>query len=91
MAFKLVATHVPTGEVEEFGPWEVDPDPLRATAMSSFAHGFVCGLFTKAHGVGFDAADLDVQVAEVPGPNALFGQVVAEASASVTRADGSAD
>lgn len=88
MAFKLTATHRPTGEVEEFGPWDDDPDPARAAHLMTFANGFVCGLFTKSHGVGFDPADLDVQLVVLPDANSIVGHLVAEASATVTHADG---
>lgn len=88
MAFKLIGTHKPSGEVEEFGPWEVGSDPQRALALTSFAHGFVLGLFTKVHGVGFNPEDVSIQVVEVPGENNVLGQIVAEASAMVTHADG---
>lgn len=88
MAIKLIATHKPTGETEEFGPIEVPADPQEALALSSYAHGFVHGLFTKRHGAGFDPEDLDVQVVAVSDANSVVGQLVAEASATVTRADG---
>lgn len=90
MAFKLVATHKPTGEVEEFGPWEAPAEPQKAVAVHSYALGFVHGLFTKHQGVGFDPADLEVAVVPVGAlsPNHLSGALVAEASATVTRADG---
>jgi hypothetical protein len=95
MAFKLLATHLPTGNVQEYGPWEANANPMVAAAHVSFAQGFVCGFNSCQYGPdNYKPQDLTFEVIEVPdepqGANTV-GQVEAYASASVTHADGTTD
>jgi hypothetical protein len=91
--FKLKALHVPSQEFIEYGPWDTDPDPVKAHGQLSFAYGFICGWhsnFTQGQG---EPSDLAFEVIEIPDepPTAIVGVVTAYASATVTHADGTTD
>lgn len=90
---KLVALHVPSQETLEYGPWEVDEDPTKALWKEAFVHGFMAGVHAaRTEGMG-DPEDMTYEVVEVepPGGNNIVGVLTAEASASVTHADGTVD
>lgn len=86
MAFKLKVTHKPSGHVEEVGPWPTSPE------LVWFAQGFVRGTYAERFkDEGHDPADVELEAIDVPEPNTLNATFVAEASASVTHADGTVD
>jgi HEXXH motif-containing protein len=90
-SFKLTALHVPSQEILEYGPWEADPDPLKASVQASFAHGFICGFHSRATAGEGPPEDLaEFTIVEVPAepPTNVVGVLRAEASATVTHADG---
>lgn len=84
MGFRLRVTHTPTGFTEELGPWPSTPE------MLWFAQGFVRGSYAERFGdvSGHDPADVVVEVQEESPNDNTVAQLVAEASATVTRADG---
>lgn len=85
-AFKLKITHKPSGTVEELGPWPTTPE------MLWFAQGFVRGTYAERFKeFGHDPADVELEVFDAPPPNAVVASLVAEASATVTHADGTVD
>lgn len=90
-AFKVQVTHKPTGIIEEFGPWEDNPDPNLQFAHTTFVHGFIAGLYAERYGVTHQPEDLDIEVIADITENQIVSHFVAEASASVTHADGSTD
>jgi hypothetical protein len=94
--FKLRATYKPTGEVLEYGPFEHNEgdDPQKLTSTVLFAQGFVCGtLFERTQTevtpetIEFSLVGVDYQ----PTGTAVLGSLQAEATASVTHADGTTD
>lgn len=90
MAFMLKATNKRTGGKSEYGPWPADANPMVAAARLSFAQGFVCGV-NAALNPESAPDELDFEVVEVSEDTNVVGQLVAEAAASVTHADGTTD
>lgn len=93
--FKLQATYKPTGEVLEYGPFEADGDDLQSlTSKVAFAQGFICGtLYERTQqAVTPETIEFNLLGVDFPpqGANTL-GELRAEASATVTHADGTTD
>lgn len=86
----LKTTYRPTGEVVEYGPWPQDNDVETNIRRTFFAQGFVLGSQATVLGDAYKIEDFEFEVLSVePKPdNNVVGTLVAEASASVTHADG---
>ena len=90
--FQLKAIHKPSGEAEEFGPYPFLGDEMKDRLALSFTHGFVRGVFGARYEVGLENVDdIEIEVSDVPDGPTVVGSLVAEASASVTHADGTVD
>jgi len=57
----LKSTHLPTGEVEQFGPWEDDDDLARKV---SFMQGFICGKHYGRDPQNYDPKTIKFEVEE---------------------------
>lgn len=90
--FKLQAIFKPTGELLEYGPFEGEDDPGKLTTKVLFAQGFICGtLFERTQKeVTPEVIDFKLVGVDYPAVSTL-GTLQAEASATVTHADGSTD
>jgi hypothetical protein len=102
MAFKLVALHVPSQEEITYGPWPSSTDPTEAACRVSFAQGFICGMHEATvengspHDLAFSVVEVDDSELNLPEPepvkeNTVLGKLVADATATVTHADGTVD
>jgi hypothetical protein len=92
MAFILRVLHVPSQEYLTFGPWPGSDDPVANASATGFAHGFVAGINSRNGGMPQDLAEYTVVEVPDEDPGAqVVGVIVAEASATVTHADGTTD
>lgn len=85
----LTAIHKPSGTSETYGPWDKSDDPQVFLANVSFAHGFLSGFFSAVMGETYNIEDFEFKSEEVEDGPHVVGQIVAEASATVTHPDGS--
>lgn len=87
--YKLQATYKPTGEVLEYGPFDAEGDP---TPQILFAQGFICGtLYERTQKeVGPETIEFKLLGVDVI-TSGTIGTLQAEATATVTHADGSTD
>lgn len=97
MQRKLEAIHTPTGQARVYGPFPVHEDPKIALSHIAFAQGFITGHFNHEN-PDSSPADWEWKVYEIaeegdakPSGVTVLGEVVAEASASVTHPDGTTD
>lgn len=87
MGYLIRATYLPTSTTEDFGPWFTS-DPSHVM----FSSGFVSGVYAERYKDGYQPDHLQMElVPVVDEDNQVVGTIVAEASASVTHADGSTD
>ncbi len=92
--FKLQATYKPTGEILEYGPFETDDNPGTLTSRVMFAQGFICGtLFERTQqAVTPETIEFNLQgIGTMPTGAETQSALVAEATATVTHADGTTD
>lgn len=90
MGYKLVVTHKPTGAQIEYGPWASDDNPDVEKGRLHFAQGFVLGTEAVRRGEDYKVEEYAFDVQEVS-DGTTVGRLVATASASVQRADGSTE
>ena len=87
--FKLIATHEPTGDTTEYGPWDGGDDPIQYQVSLSFAKGFICGVYQVVKGEDFRADQMKWETVELQPVGTVIGQIMATAEGTVTHADGS--
>ena len=92
--FKLRATYKPTGEILEYGPFDSDGDPQTLTSRVLFAQGFICGTLFERTQTEVTPETIEFNLVGVdyaPAGAVTLGALQAEATATVTHADGSTD
>jgi hypothetical protein len=95
MQRKVEATYTPTGQVCVYGPFPVDEDTDMAMRHLAFAQGFITGHFSHNNPDALPT-EWDWKVFEIAEEGdapvvKVLGKLIAEASASVTHADGTTD